>query len=99
MIGPTVGGALYTLGGFPLPFHVLGAVLLVVGFGSLLILPSVETAKGKDGKDQEGIGIISMLKIPEVALAAITIVSTAAAQVFVIALLEPHIRQVKYKKN
>ena len=38
IIGPTVGGSLYSLGGFKLPFIVVGAMLLVFGAISMLLL-------------------------------------------------------------
>lgn len=94
IVGPTAGGALYEIGGFSLPFYVVGATLLVAGLGSLFVLPGIETATGDDGQEQKGIGILSILKIPEVALAALSIVSTSTSMGYITATLEPHIRQV-----
>lgn len=37
--GPTVGGALYSLGGYYLPFVVLGTCLLLAAILTIIILP------------------------------------------------------------
>lgn len=94
IVGPTLGSAMFSLGGFPMPFFTVGVGLLVLGLGSLLVLPRKETATGEDGKEQKGIGIFTILKIPEVFLAALSIVSSASSMGYVTATLEPHIRQV-----
>lgn len=86
--GPTVGGALYELGGFTLPFVVLGSVLLVASATVWCFLP------------EEGVGtrpisehsVISLLKNPKIALAAFTTMSASISIGFLQATLEPHIR-------
>ncbi len=40
IFGPTVGGALYELGGFTLPFAVLGSVLVLAAIFTSVILPN-----------------------------------------------------------
>lgn len=37
--GPTVGGTLYSLGGYYLPFVVLGTFLLITAILTIIILP------------------------------------------------------------
>ena len=38
IVGPTVGGSLFKLGGFRIPFFVVGAMVLVFGFLCILLL-------------------------------------------------------------
>lgn len=40
ILGPTVGGALYEWGGYPLPFVVLGTFLLLGGVLTFCFLPT-----------------------------------------------------------
>lgn len=42
IVGPTIGGFLYTLGGYILPFSVMGGVLLGAGLFVFFILPAVK---------------------------------------------------------
>lgn len=42
MLGPVIGGALYTAGGFGLPFYVLGSFLLCALLLAYFILPPQE---------------------------------------------------------
>ena len=37
--GPPIGGALYSLGGFQLPFTVLGSLLIIAGLLSIPLIP------------------------------------------------------------
>lgn len=39
IVGPMVGGALYSVGGYFLPFVVLGSVLFITALLTILILP------------------------------------------------------------
>ena len=43
MVGPPLGGALYTLGGFRVPFISMGTLLVLVAAGSIFILPSPDS--------------------------------------------------------
>ncbi|GFW65643.1 MFS-type transporter SLC18B1 [Trichonephila clavipes] len=43
--GPTLGGALYDLGGYGLPFYVVGSIVLVDAIIIFFILPDVEDPK------------------------------------------------------
>ena len=55
-LGPAMGGALYRLGGYGLPFYLLGGLHLAVLAGSLAVMPAVERAEGavqKLGEQQE----------------------------------------------
>jgi hypothetical protein len=72
-----------------LPFVVLGVCFLLVGVLCIFILPKVEDLPD----DIEKKGILNVLKIPGVLVCAIGISATSLSTGFVIAILEPHIRQ------
>ncbi|ODM98602.1 MFS-type transporter SLC18B1 [Orchesella cincta] len=92
IIGPTVGGLLFGIGGFPLPFFVVGGCLLVTGFLSSFLMPKIDKVRDEDGNEQVGYGVWTVLKIPSVALAAIGVATTSLTLGYVSAILEPHIR-------
>lgn len=48
IVGPTVGGALYQLGGYTLPFAVMGSCLFTSAIMTAFVLP-----KHEEGKDKE----------------------------------------------
>lgn len=48
IVGPTVGGALFQLGGYTLPFAVMGSALFMSAILTALVLP-----KHEDGTDKE----------------------------------------------
>ncbi|KAG8228760.1 hypothetical protein J437_LFUL008201 [Ladona fulva] len=63
-VGPALGGLLYSLGGFGLPFYVLGVLMVVIVPVNFFLLPAgydhdVEVPSGS---------IIKMLKVPSVAV-------------------------------
>jgi MFS family permease len=72
-----------------LPFLFLGACYLLVGVLCLFILPKIEDLRD----DIEKKGMWKVLKIPGVLVCAIGISATSLSTGFVIAILEPHIRQ------
>ncbi|XP_063837708.1 MFS-type transporter SLC18B1-like [Ostrinia nubilalis] len=90
IVGPTLGGALYGLGGYTLPFAVLGSALFCAALMSCLVLP-----RGNDDEDVKPTGgptMISLLKVPGVFIAAISIICTSMSIGFLQATLEPHLR-------
>ncbi|KAF0301147.1 MFS-type transporter SLC18B1 [Amphibalanus amphitrite] len=53
IVGPTVGGALYQLGGYTLPFVSLGGVLLFTAVLTFVLLPNHDDHSCKDSKGGE----------------------------------------------
>ncbi|KAJ8910903.1 hypothetical protein NQ315_003956 [Exocentrus adspersus] len=89
IVGPTVGGALYQVGNYTLPFAVMGSALFMAAILTALVFP-----KHEDGTDKEaGPSVLKVLKIPGVLLAAFSIVVTSMSIGFLQATLEPHLRQ------
>ncbi|XP_046350917.2 MFS-type transporter SLC18B1-like [Haliotis rufescens] len=56
MIGPALGGALYQLGGYGLPFWVLGSCTFVCGGASCLLLPHQEAKLVPSKQSLSGVG-------------------------------------------
>ncbi|GBP93145.1 MFS-type transporter SLC18B1 [Eumeta japonica] len=92
IVGPTLGGALYNLGGYSMPFGVLGAALFCAAVMSCFSLP-----RQTDEEDVRPTGptMLTLLRIPGVLLAALSIISTSMSIGFLQATLEPHLRQFR----
>lgn len=90
IVGPMVGGTLYSVGGYFLPFVVLGSSLFVTALLTACILP-------KHGNDcdagHSGVSLRKVLRIPGVMVCALGIAATSASIGFLGATLEPHLRQ------
>ena len=71
ILGPTVGGALYQLGGFSLPFTVLGGVLVVQAVISSLTLPAMKEREEEE-EDSGEYGLFRALRLPPVMLAVLS---------------------------
>ncbi|KAA0193882.1 hypothetical protein HAZT_HAZT003131 [Hyalella azteca] len=86
--GPTVGGALYELGGFTLPFVVLGCVLMVAAAMVWYFLP----VEGSLNRPTSRYSVFSLLRKPKIFLFAFTTMSGSISVGFLFSTLEPHIR-------
>uniref|UniRef100_A0A0B7AZM1 Major facilitator superfamily (MFS) profile domain-containing protein n=1 Tax=Arion vulgaris TaxID=1028688 RepID=A0A0B7AZM1_9EUPU len=61
MVGPTIGGALYEVGGFGLPFWVVGAIIVISGLAIFTCLPApTDTTEKRQGT------VFTLLKSPMV---------------------------------
>ncbi|XP_045471927.1 MFS-type transporter SLC18B1-like [Harmonia axyridis] len=89
IVGPTVGGALFQLGGYTLPFAVMGSALFASAVLTAFVLPKYE--EGVDRETRQS--MTRILKIPGVLLATCSIVVTSMSIGFLQATLEPHLRQ------
>ncbi|BES97650.1 transporter [Nesidiocoris tenuis] len=90
IVGPTVGGALYEMGGYTTPFVVLGSALFLSAIMTAFVLP--DHAEHEVDKKNNA-NLTSVLKIPGVLLAAVSIVVTSMSIGFLSATLEPHLRK------
>ncbi|XP_063633682.1 MFS-type transporter SLC18B1-like [Cydia splendana] len=93
IVGPALGGALYALGGYTLPFAVLGSALFCAAIMSCVALP-----RGNEDEDLRpgGPSIFTLLRVPGVLLAAVSIMCTSMSIGFLQATLEPHLRQFSF---
>ncbi|KFM69104.1 MFS-type transporter, partial [Stegodyphus mimosarum] len=93
IVGPTIGGALYQLGGFLLPFVVNGGFLLV---GCILLgclLPTIEDANRQEGPRN----LLKFLSDGGIISFTFSIISSLLFIGFNAATLEPHLRQFNLK--
>ncbi|XP_012275314.1 MFS-type transporter SLC18B1 [Orussus abietinus] len=90
IVGPTVGGALYQIGGYTTPFAVLGSALFLAAVMTAFVLP---VHNNDDHDTQNHGGFTKVLKIPGVMVAAASIIATSMSIGFLQATLEPHLRQ------
>ena len=89
LLGPTVGGALYELGGFTLPFVTLGGVLVCATIFCFFILPS---SHEDSRSDNEKPSALQALKVPSIVMAMYSVACSACSLGFIQATLEPHLR-------
>lgn len=94
IVGPTVGGALYEVGGYTLPFVVLGVLLLGAAIMTCCLLPSVGTDASAEANNSSG-QFLAALKLPSILLACFAIMSASISIGFLQATLEPHLRPLE----
>lgn len=85
-----VGGALYQIDGYYLPFVVLGSSLFTCAIVTLLVLP-YHPQQPNDCEQKSS--MVEVLKIPGVLVCTFGICATSASIGFISATLEPHLRQ------
>ncbi len=93
IVGPTVGGALYQLGGFYLPFMALGCGILFAAVVTYFFLPVNlnEAEAGEAGKDR----VLHLLRVPTICVSVLSIFVASSSIGFLLSSLEPHMRQFK----
>ncbi|KAI6244213.1 MFS-type transporter SLC18B1 [Aphelenchoides fujianensis] len=85
--GPVIGAVLYDLGGFMLPFIVLGTLLILATILSIFIVDTTE-----DETSEETEGMIGMLKMPLIWLMIFAVVICAVSLSFFDPTLADHLR-------
>ena len=93
IVGPTLGGALFELGGYTLPFVSLGCMLLAAATLTYCILPSYSN-DSKVEPENNG-SMLALIKVPAIALAAYAIIASSISIGFLQATLEPHLRPLQ----
>ncbi|KAL1513327.1 hypothetical protein ABEB36_002749 [Hypothenemus hampei] len=84
--GPGLGGLLYGVGGFGLPFYVTGSVAIFVAFVNMHILPSP-----KEENIDEGGSFLDLLRLPPIFLTCIITTVVAMSNSFIDPTYEPHL--------
>jgi len=87
IVGPTLGGFLYQVGGYLVPFSVLGFLLISASLMTYFLLPGCSYPD----IPQEG-GLLRVLRIPSILLASFSVFCASIAIGFLSATLEPHLR-------
>ena len=89
ILGPTIGGALYEVGGYTLPFLCLGLLLITAATVTFFVLPPSPVSPNTSGSNTR---IFSILKYPSVTLQAISVIASSISIGFIQVALEPHLR-------
>lgn len=87
--GPALGGLLYSLGGFSLPFFALGVAMILIVPLNICLLPRVEDCSMAN----KSTSIYKLIKIPAVVVTGLVVVVTSSTWAFLDPTLEPHLRQ------
>merc|ERR1719350_1728683 len=78
IIGPTVGGVLYQLGGYTLPFGVLGGILILQAILTIITLPRLKDSDSANTDNGE-FGVMKAMRIPSVLLAGLSVFTGSIA--------------------
>lgn len=89
MAGPAVGGALYTAGGFGLPFFVMGGIVIIYGLFCLYLMPPVKDTHNKLSKP-----FYYLLLSPLAVVTGVSIVIGAFSLGFLDPSLAPHLSKL-----
>ncbi|XP_022241492.1 MFS-type transporter SLC18B1-like isoform X2 [Limulus polyphemus] len=87
-VGPAIGGALYEVGGYMLPFFFIGGIMLCLFAIMVYFLPDTKYAV-QENKD----GLLKIILNPSFIVAMINVLTGFLIVGFNEATLEPHIRQ------
>lgn len=87
--GPAIGGLLYSLGGFGLPFYSLGVIMVAFVPINFFLLP----AESGFGVNQSSGSLWQLLKVPSVLVTGLVVVVGSNTWGFLDPTLEPHLRQ------
>nr|CAD7429371.1 unnamed protein product [Timema monikensis] len=89
IVGPMIGGLLFSLGGYKLPFLVMGGTLALDCLLIYLLLPKL----GGNADPRPQGKLMAILSVPAVLLDTFSIMSTAMSMGFYSATLELHLRK------
>ena len=93
-IGPAIGGILYDIGGYVMPFAVIGGCLLVCAVLTFLVLPpNMSGCLATNINDNNRPRGIKMIKSTVAFLALVVELCAATSAGFLMTTLEPHLRQ------
>ncbi|XP_040575634.1 MFS-type transporter SLC18B1 [Lepeophtheirus salmonis] len=88
IVGPTIGAYLYEVGGFLLPFVVLGTTLLISSLIAQISMPSMDFSTNSNKKK----GVVEALSLIPIFLACACVFSASLSLGFLQVNLEPHLR-------
>ena len=92
ILGPFIGGLLYEIGNFILPFVILGGCLVAATLFVVVVLPKARDQQLETGEKPS---MIKALKVPSIIMACYSVACAAASLGFLQATLEPHLREFK----
>jgi len=93
IVGPVVGGALYEVGGFTLPFAVMGSILFLSSIFVFFVLP--ESPPIQQDPNAAKPSMREALSKPSILIALFKVATAAASIGFLQTTLEPHLHYIK----
>ena len=93
MCGPSIGGALYGVGGFYLPFAVMGAIQVTMSLLSIPLLPECRIRRSQESRQRpdKKITVRNMLRIPRIWFSFSTFIVATICNGFLSVNLEPQV--------
>uniref|UniRef100_A0A0K8SF02 Major facilitator superfamily (MFS) profile domain-containing protein n=2 Tax=Lygus hesperus TaxID=30085 RepID=A0A0K8SF02_LYGHE len=85
--GPAIGGVLYSVGGFGLPFYFLGSIMILMIPITCSFLPTIQGGS----KGTEHASFTKLFKIPAVAVIGLIVIVASNTWSFLDPTLEPHL--------
>jgi len=95
IVGPVVGGALYEVGGFTLPFAVMGSILFLSSIFIYFVLPDTPRPVIETDPNAVKPSMRNALSKPAILIALFKVGSAAASLGFLQTTLEPHLHDLK----
>lgn len=95
IVGPVVGGALYEVGGFTLPFAVMGSILFFSSIFIYFVLPDTPRPVVEYDENCVKPSMKNALTKPAILIALFKVGSAAASLGFLQTTLEPHLHDIK----
>jgi len=95
IVGPVVGGALYEIGGFTLPFAVMGSLLFLSSIFIYFVLPDTPRPVQSEVEGACKPSMKNALTKPAILIALFKVGSAAASLGFLQTTLEPHLSDIK----
>jgi len=95
IVGPVVGGALYEVGGFTLPFAVMGSILALSSIFIYFVLPDTPQPPSPVNDGEVKPSMKNALSKPGILIALFKVGSAAASLGFLQTTLEPHLHDLK----
>jgi len=92
IVGPVLGGALYEIGGFTLPFAIMGSILFASSIFIFFVLPDPPSVIIEGEKPS----MKQALTKPSIVIALFKVMTAAASIGFLQTTLEPHLHDLKY---
>jgi len=95
IVGPVVGGALYEIGGFTLPFAVMGSTLFFSSIFIYFVLPDTASPPPQENENEVKPSMRNALSKPGILIALFKVGTAAASLGFLQTTLEPHLHDLK----
>jgi len=95
IVGPVVGGALYEVGGFTLPFAVMGSLLFLSSIFIYFVLPNTPRPVIEVDENAVKPSMRNALSKPAILIALFKVGSAAASLGFLQTTLEPHLHDIQ----